>query len=500
MNLALALVLCGALPAQPPADDNLDFHTGTLAGWDGEGFTIAPATGRGPSLACGVTSCDRGKPGATGFLHRTLVVPGTGGVLRCSAAALRRKGCDADNSLDVVLFAAGKLIIPKRVRVAYGWQEVRRLLPPDQGRPREYLWDLNPYAGQTLRIALIDEDKRPGCHLFCSGFRLHAADEFESRDFAQLMVRITNEQRLPPVTRFDTKHFLALSNADDRFSRTRLNNCELIYDLFFDHFRRKGFRLREPATKLMVAIFDSQAGFSAYVGEPMPASVTGLYHPRTNRLLVYDFGQNEAFVAQKRQAELNSRRIASDLDRMREVETVHRQAQEYRTGTNIATIMHEVAHQLSFNSGMLNRDGDAGLWLAEGLACYCEATDNGAWQGIGEMNPERVNGLALAARTNVPAIPLRDLVTSDDWLHGKDATRTGLQGYAQSWALFRMLMEERPQALRSYLTLIYNRKSPEHRLADFVQAFGPDLGRLQLRYNEYMKEVVERNYHPKKER
>jgi hypothetical protein len=498
MNLALVLALCGALPAQPSTEDNLDFHTGTLAGWEGEGFTIAPANGRGPSLACGVTSCDRGKPGNKGFLHRTITVPANGGVLRFSGAALRRKGADHDNSLDVVLLAAGKVIIPKRVRVPYGWQEVRRLLPPDRGRPRDYLWDLNPYAGQTLRIALIDEDNRPGCHVFCSGFRLHGADEFESRDFAQFMIQITRENRLPPVTRFDTKHFLALSNADDGFSAMRLNNCELIYDFFFDHFRRKGFRLREPTTKLMVAIFDSQAGFSAYVGEPMPAGVTGLYHPRTNRLLVYDFGQNDVFVAQKRQAELNSRRIASDLDRKREVETVHRMAQEFRTGTNIATIMHEVAHQLSFNTGMLNRDGDMPLWLAEGLACYCEATDNGAWQGIGEMNPERVQGLTLPARMNMPFIPLQELVERDEWLRGKDAARTALLGYAQSWGLFRMLMEERPQAMRYYLNLIYDRKTPGNRLADFLQAFGPDLGRLQLRYSQYMKEVVERNYRPKK--
>jgi hypothetical protein len=498
MNLALALVLCGALPAQPPAEDNLDFHTGTLAGWEGEGFTIAPATGRGPSLACGVTSCDRGKPGTAGFLHRTIVVPAAGGVLRFSAAALRRKGYDADNSLDVVLFGAGKRIIPKRVRVPYGWQEVKLLLTPDRGRPREYLWDLNPYAGQTLRVALIDEDKRPGCHVFCSGFRLQAADEFESRDFAQFMVQITRENKLPAVSRFDTRHFVALSNADDKFSALRLNNCELIYDFFFDHFRRKGFRLREPTTKMMVAVFDSQAGFSAYVGEEMPAMVTGLYHPRTNRLLVYDFGQNEEFVAQRRQAELNSRRIASDLDRKREIETVHRRAQEFRTGTNIATIMHEVAHQLSFNTGLLNRDGDVSLWLAEGLACYCEATDNGAWQGIGEMNPERVHGLTLPAKMNMPYITLRDLIGSDDWLRGKDSARTGLLGYAQSWALFRMLMEERPQQMRYYLNLIYNRKTPENRVADFIQAFGPDLGRLQLRHTEYIKEMIERNYRPKK--
>ena len=44
---------------------------------------------------------------------------------------------------------------------------------------------------------------------------------------------------------------------------------------------------------------------------------------------------------------------------------------------------------------------------------------------------------------------------------------TALLGYAQSWALFRMLMEERPKQMRAYLTLIWDRRTSEHRLTDF---------------------------------
>ena len=78
---------------------------------------------------------------------------------------------------------------------------------------------------------------------------------------------------------------------------------------------------------------------------------------------------------------------------------------------------------------------------------------------------------------------------------GKDAASI-LPGYAQSWALFRMLMEERPAALRGYLELVRARRTPDHRLADFAECFGADLDRLELRHEQYMKEQVEAHFHP----
>jgi hypothetical protein len=286
---------------------------------------------------------------------------------------------------------------------------------------------------------------------------------------------------------------MALTNADDRFSETRLRNCELLYALFCDHFRGKGFTLRQPSAKFMVAMFDSQAGFEAYLGQKMSPLVTGLYHPASNRLVVYDYGQNQTYVAQKRQVEEQARQVSSYLDRKRYMEALQRQAQDLRTDANIGTIMHEAAHQLSFNCGLLNREADVPVWLAEGLACYCEPTTNGVWQGIGEPNPERLAVLAAVERGNGQFLKLQDLLVSDAWIRGQTTASTVLLGYAQSWALFRMLMEEQPRALRTYLSLIYYREIPERRLADFQQAFGSDLGRLEQRHLEYIKKQVARH-------
>jgi hypothetical protein len=492
MHLALALCLAASLPADAAADDNLDFHTGTLAGWEGDGFVIAPAARRGPTLECAVCSSDRGPEGRKAMIHRTVTVPPGAGALRFTAHAVRGKSCAANDNLDVVLLAPGRRVIPKQVRKGDDWQSASSILPAENGRPREYVWDVRNYIGQSLRVALIDDDKRRDCFLVCGGFRFVAADEFDGREFARFMHHLTAEHKLGAAARFESKHFIAYSNADDEFAEMRLNNGELIYDLFFEHFRKKGFKVHEPVTKLMVAVFDSQAGMEAYIGQRMPTAVTGLYHPKSNRLVVYDYGRNRAFEDAKKQARADARRIGSDLDRRRYIDTVNRRASEFRTEANIGTVMHEVAHQLAFNCGLHNRDGDTPFWLAEGLATYCEATENGAWQGIGETNPERIMPLIGPMHGQGPLIKLRDLMERDDWM--KD-TKTALLAYAQSWALFKMLMEERPAQLRKFIELNYSRRTNDHRPADFAAAFDIEVERLELRYLEFMKEQVDR-FHP----
>src|SRR5262249_17493394 len=69
--LPLTVLLCAlpAAPAETPkATANLDLAAGTLAGWEGEGFFVAPAPGGGPRLGFGVCSADRDKVGQTGVL------------------------------------------------------------------------------------------------------------------------------------------------------------------------------------------------------------------------------------------------------------------------------------------------------------------------------------------------------------------------------------------------------------------------------------------------
>ena len=45
------------------------------------------------------------------------------------------------------------------------------------------------------------------------------------------------------------------------------------------------------------------------------------------------------------------------------------------------------------------------------------------------------------------------------------------------------------------MELNYARRTGDHRPADFAAAFGVEVERLELRYQEFMKEQVDR-YHP----
>lgn len=99
--------------------------------------------------------------------------------------------------------------------------------------------------------------------------------------------------------------------------------------------------------------------------------------------------------------------------------------------------------------------------------------------------------MAAARRGRLAFLPLRSLVESDQWLHGPGGGQRALLGYAQGWALFRMLMEEQPRALGRYFELISLRKTPEHRLADFAEVFGTDLAKLARRHLAYIQRLVE---------
>ncbi len=323
----------------------------------------------------------------------------------------------------------------------------------------------------------------PGSHVYCTGFRFQPLAQ-ATPDFAQTMVELQKKHQLAPMARFDSKRFSAYSNASETFTSLRLRQCEVFYDLFYNHFSKKGFSLHHPGQRLMLAIFDSPDGVDAYLGTKLSSGITGLYHPPTNRLVLYDLSENRALLEHKKKALAGAAKIASTVDRTRFVETLERKLEGTVKDVNLTTTMHEAAHQLSFNCGLLNRQGDVAIWLAEGLACYCEATESGEWQAIGAANSGRIRELE---RAHGKFIPLAELINKD-WRNGPV-----LLGYAQSWALFRMLLQERPQGMKKYLEQIYPRRTPDYRLADFRQAFGNDLNSLEQRHVAYMRGLVERN-------
>src|SRR5262249_14358192 len=157
-------VVCGWLVAQGTTLDNLDFSAGTLSGWSGQGFAVLAKDVKKNQVTA-VSSRDTGAEGRTGVLHRSILVPADADVIRCTACAVLAKGCTAHGLLDIVLLTANNKVLPKEVHTTTGWQKVAHLLAGQESEPAEYLWRVAAYAGQTLRIVLVDQDIRPGCSI-----------------------------------------------------------------------------------------------------------------------------------------------------------------------------------------------------------------------------------------------------------------------------------------------------------------------------------------------
>src|SRR5436190_16155941 len=336
MTATMALILA-ALPA---GSSNLDFASAKLAPWQGRGFS----RGKGYGLPVVVTSIDDGKKGRKALLYYSFRVPAGAQVIRFSAAAVRPAGAKPAGLLTVVLEAADREFLPRQVRSGERWVAAPTMLGLADGKLREYQWVVSGHVGRKVRLALTDQDDRPGCHVVCGGFEVITADQLNARAFAEVMQKLRKEHKMPKVRRFDSKHFMAFSTADEDYSEYRLDNCEMIYPLFFRHFRKRGFKVKEPAEKMMVAIFHHQSGMEAYVGQRLSSALTGLYHPASNRLVVYDYGTNASLVAAKKHYEKLAQSARTDVERANRLLSVNRFLRDRRDDANIGTIMHEVAH------------------------------------------------------------------------------------------------------------------------------------------------------------
>jgi len=474
------LLILALLAGAPPA--NLDFASGKFTHWENDGFRLVSGQ---------VTSSDRDGKGRTASLKRSVLVPDGMRQLRCAAALYRPANLAPAGDLDVVVESEDGKPLPCQVFDGTAWKRSTCLRPPDDGALREYAWDVSGHVGKRVRIRLIDDDARPRCHVVATGFEFLTADDVNSRAFATVVRRLERTKKLPKMLRYDSEHFMALSNAGSAQTEYRLYNCETMYSAFTKHFQGKGFRLADSGEQFLVAVFGTQDGFESYLGQSLGSAVTGIYDRQTNRLAVYDFGTNRAFVEAIKKMEGQATQGSTDLERQRRVIAFGRWVQDRRDDVNLSTMMHETAHQTSFNTGLLRRDGDVPLWLAEGLATYCEPVAKGQWLGIGAANPRRADSLRPAARNDRPFLPLKDLIRSDDWIRKATKTENVLLGYGQSWALFRMLMQTRPKAMKKYLETIQDRRTDDHRLADFGACFGSDLSALERKHHEYVRGLVE---------
>jgi hypothetical protein len=166
-------------------------------------------------------------------------------------------------------------------------------------------------------------------------------------------------------------------------------------------------------------------------------------------------------------------------------------------------LFHEATHQLTFNTGLLDRRADVPLCISEGLGMYGEVRRPTGQVKIGAVNTERVKVLGQMHQQNLDWLTAEQLLRDDGWLapehleQMEDTVKARTlqrqqQAYAQSWLLVHHLLKaDKPAAFRDYLDLLRRRRNAETRVEDATRCLG-DLAKLDQELKKSAAKLVRR--------
>lgn len=269
-----------------------------------------------------------------------------------------------------------------------------------------------------------------------SFFMFGCSPEYYEKSYISEAFRATSAEKKEELYSSETKHFVIYSATDIDLSGI----LEKSYERFYKDFRF-GINVKEPKTKLIVICFKSYKDMEEYgkiVDKTDLATVEAYYSPKTNIV---------ALVKIK----------GKDLQ------------------TRIVT--HEIAHQLSFNSGILDRRIHYPTWVGEGLSTNFETNSIEKIESTQySFSSLKKHPIALEKFAG----ELQELKTSPAEIFAF---------YEQAWGLFKYLSEERPLSFDKYLKDIsgntdVTKQNEEEYKKIFVSNFGK-LDKVQKEFLEY---------------
>jgi len=318
-----------------------------------------------------------------------------------------------------------------------------------------------------------------------------------------------------------SRHYRICYNTDPDYSKERARFFETLYEQFYRHFDKMGMPMKFLEDRVEVVLFKSREDYAAYAATKYPtlARSAGFYSQIENRAVFFD-GKGDGFYgAFRKKYESYTRSLQNLRNRMaglrsgdrvvlqfdggrsethtrnslmdrisqmeKEARDQWRKFEDERQSANLATTMHECAHQLSFTLGVLPTEGAIPKLVAEGIATYFEETEPDR-----KARADGINERLLKVYHSRPKRGLRDLLTDEMvWVRFDDNTEVA---YAQGWALFFFLSACRQEQLVAYLKCLNDKAlepdTPERRVADFERAFGP-LSRVEQEWRAHMAGV-----------
>ncbi len=296
-----------------------------------------------------------------------------------------------------------------------------------------------------------------------------------------------------------TAHYLVC--ARNQQARTYAEVFEELYGGFRQYFRTRGFALPDPEFPLVAVVYPNVQEFAEYCradGLGYVPGLKGYYRRTTNRVILYDPGDATALLQSPRgsgSGVLSFRDLAG-----LEPTSPHAPGDAVLVDAGFGdasipsdlrdTLIHEGTHQIAYNLGLHNRIGEGPRWVIEGLATMFEP--EGARQNrrggttLSRVNTERFEWFRDFVQRRRTGDSLARFVADDQMF-----MTSALDAYSQAWALTFFLAETRPSQYTAYLKLMAGRDpltpyGAKERLADFQQAFGSDLSRLEVSFLRFI--------------
>lgn len=295
----------------------------------------------------------------------------------------------------------------------------------------------------------------------------------QSRPDSQPDVQTRNEQRVfsdYTCQRFNSAHFSLFCSSDAVEAETIGNLLDFCYDRFFSIYRDFGFDLNEPNESLEWILFDHHRSFTGYalgIEKQDLSWLTSYYSAKTNRVAIVTPGRLWPWD------------IRSETGNSADIAPCPPDAE-----TDLAKIIHEAAHQLSFNTGLQKRRVMYPIWASEGLAMYFEHALLG--NDLGSVRYPAIRGRRLQKlHRQGELVDLKEFVAMTRF----DGSICEVDLYAQAWGVFEFLSHHQPQALKTYYSILYALKPgarSEYTLRrEFVEAFGP-LDQLDRHWKQFL--------------
>lgn len=344
------------------------------------------------------------------------------------------------------------------------------------------------YAGQVIvedsvGSMLLETDEGAMVQIMADTIKSRESDAkpLERLDKERLAQRLLDEFG-PDFQVHQAKHYVVVYNTTLKYAQWTSSLLERLQKGFLAYWKRKGCDVKEPELPLAVVIFGDKDSYLRYAREELGSaagSAIGYYSFQSNRITMYDLTGMQSL-----RREDSRRGSLHDITAM---------LSEPEAAPLVATIVHEATHQIAFNCGLQKRFADNPVWLAEGLAMFCETPDlfsNRSWSGIGRVNYDRWD-LYRDNANNDKVLPLQSLIVNDDRFR---ISRTAVDAYAEAWAWTYFLVTWHTDEFVAYMKDIANKPlltsdDKKGRLADFTKHFGSDFTALEDEFYRRMSRI-----------